>query len=350
MFNATVRTLLISFIFLLIASQTSPAQSTAFTYQGKLNDNGNLANGNYDLQFKLFDAASIGNQIGTTLTFDGNAGNQPFVVVANGIFTVQLDFGACPTCFNGAARFLEIAVKVHGGGVFPAPLSPRQAITSTPYAVKSLNATTADGLSVACVNCVTSSQIASVNGSAVTGTIPVTGVPAGSSNYIQNTTSQQASSNFNISGDGTAGGTLKASIVSATNQFNFSTVRVIGAPGLDNIFVGINAGLSQTGGQDDAFFGKNAGKNNTNENDNTFIGSSAGESNGVSDTTSTGNSNTFVGSHAGFENTIGTSNSFFGVHAGFINFTGSRNTFIGASADFSQGGGGDWRQQYSDRL
>src|ERR1043165_8183891 len=83
-------------------------QSTAFTYQGKLADNGAPARGNYDFQFKLFDAVSSGNQIGATLTFDGNAGNQPLVVVANGIFTVQLDFGACPTCFNGTARFLEI--------------------------------------------------------------------------------------------------------------------------------------------------------------------------------------------------------------------------------------------------
>ncbi len=51
---------------------------------------------------------------------------------------------------------------------------------------------------VTCVNCVTSSQIQSKNGSAVTGTIPVTSVPAGSANYIQNNTSPQAASDFNI--------------------------------------------------------------------------------------------------------------------------------------------------------
>src|SRR6266403_305735 len=38
-------------------------------------------------------------------------------------------------------------------------------------------------------------------------------IPAGSGNYIQNTTTQQAASNFNISGDGTAGGTLSANTV-----------------------------------------------------------------------------------------------------------------------------------------
>jgi hypothetical protein len=36
--------------------------------------------------------------------------------------------------------------------------------------------------------------------------VTVNGVPSGSGNYIQNTTTQQASANFNISGNGTAGG------------------------------------------------------------------------------------------------------------------------------------------------
>jgi hypothetical protein len=39
--------------------------STAFTYQGFLRDNGQPANGNYDLRFALFDSANGGNQIGS---------------------------------------------------------------------------------------------------------------------------------------------------------------------------------------------------------------------------------------------------------------------------------------------
>jgi hypothetical protein len=99
-------------------------------------------------------------------------------------------------------------------------LSPRQSVTSTPYALRTLNATTADGLSLACLNCVTSSQIQTVQGSQITGTIPLASIPAGSGNYIQNTTGQQSTSNFNISGNGTAGGTLTGNIVSATTQYN----------------------------------------------------------------------------------------------------------------------------------
>src|SRR5262249_39065489 len=138
-------------------SAAASAQTTAFTYQGKLADTGTPANGNYDFQFKLFDQLSGGAQQGTTQALTN-------VTVSAGVFTVQLDFGACGSCFDGASRFLDIAVKPSSGGSFT-PLSPRQPITSTPYAARSTNAAAADGLSIACVNCVTSSQIASVNGS-----------------------------------------------------------------------------------------------------------------------------------------------------------------------------------------
>src|SRR5439155_16879848 len=125
----------------------------------------------------------------------------------------------CPTCFNGGPRFLAIAVRPTGGGSFT-PLTERQPITSTPYAVKSksaANAATADGLSVACINCITSSQIQSIQGSQVigniagsqiNGTIPVASVPDLGASYIKNTTSPQSSSNFNISGNGAIGGAL----------------------------------------------------------------------------------------------------------------------------------------------
>jgi hypothetical protein len=39
------------------------AQTTSFTYQGRLQDAGAQANGSYDLQFSLFDASTGGNQL-----------------------------------------------------------------------------------------------------------------------------------------------------------------------------------------------------------------------------------------------------------------------------------------------
>ena len=199
----TIRSFCIIALLLLTGAATQvAAQNTAFTYQGRLNDNGNPANGQYDLQFKLFDTATVGTgtQQGSTITLSA-------VTVTSGSFSVSLDFGACASCFNGSARFLEIAIRPTSGGSFTT-LSPRQPLQSSPYAIRSLNAAAADGLSLACVNCVTSSQIQSVNGSAVTGTIPVASVPAGSGNYIQNSISPQASSNFNVSGNGIIGGNL----------------------------------------------------------------------------------------------------------------------------------------------
>jgi len=44
------------------------AQGTAFTYQGRLNDSGQCANGKFDMQFELYGAASGGSPIGANLT------------------------------------------------------------------------------------------------------------------------------------------------------------------------------------------------------------------------------------------------------------------------------------------
>ncbi len=184
-------------IFVLIAStfgaRVALAQTTAFTYQGQLTDAGVLATGSYDVRFALFDNAAGGAQIGTDQTV-------PAVPVSNGIFTVQLDFGV--NAFPGANRFVEIAVRPAGGGSFT-PLAPRQQISSSPYAIRTLSAATADALSSACVGCVQSAQISSVAGSKVSGTIPAASVPTGSGSYVQNTTAPQASANFNIGGNGT---------------------------------------------------------------------------------------------------------------------------------------------------
>jgi trimeric autotransporter adhesin len=294
------------------------AQGTAFSYQGKLNDNGVPANGQYDFQFKLFDTATVGTGIQQGSTF-----MPPPLTVSAGIFTVQLDFGACPTCFNGAARFLEITVKPTSGSTFTT-LGPRQPITTNPYAIRSATAATADGLSLVCVNCVTSSQIASVNGSAVTGTIPVASVPAGSVNYVQNTSGPQASSNFNISGNGTAGGTLSADIVNAATRFNLGGQQVLTAAGSNNLSAGINAGTSNNG-IFNAFFGASAGLANNNGNFNAFFGAQAGQF-------TTGNVNAFFGSLAGSHTTTGISNSFFGAFAGQTNTTGNDNAFFGYNA------------------
>ena len=133
----------------LLAANSAFAQGSSFTYQGRLTDGGTVANGLYDLQFALFDSASSGAQIGSTQTLNS-------VLVSAGVFSVTLDFGA--NSFNGANRFLEISARLSGAGSFTL-LTPRQQVTATPYAIRSVNASAADALSNACAGCVQDGQI-----------------------------------------------------------------------------------------------------------------------------------------------------------------------------------------------
>ena len=115
----------------ILTNSSGLAQGTAFTYQGRLNNGANPANGSYDLTFALFAASSGGGPLNGVIT----NGSTP---VSNGLFTVTLDFGAN---FPGAARWLEIAVRTNGNGAF-ATLSPRQPLTPAPYAITAGNVVT----------------------------------------------------------------------------------------------------------------------------------------------------------------------------------------------------------------
>lgn len=119
-----------------LAAQTP--LGTEFTYQGRLADGGNPANGAYDIQFTLYDQLSGGTQQGPTVCVDN-------VAVAEGLFTATLDFG---DQFPGQERFLEVAIRVDAGQNCAntsgfTTLSPRQKLTATPNA---LNAEKLDGL------------------------------------------------------------------------------------------------------------------------------------------------------------------------------------------------------------
>ncbi|MBI1759828.1 MAG: tail fiber domain-containing protein [Acidobacteria bacterium] len=212
-------------------TRSAQAQTTAFTYQGKLTDAGQPANGNFDLQFKLFDTATVGTgvQQGGTLT---NA----TVTVSNGVFTVTLDFGA--NVFSGAARWLEISVRPAGSVNAYTVLTPRQPINSTPYAIQTLHAASADVLTSACVACVQGAQIA--------------GLPTGSTNYIQNSTAQQASSNFNISGNGLINGNLGIGTATPNDKLTVQTPTssfgITHTDGIASVGTYIGAGSSGYGG------------------------------------------------------------------------------------------------------
>lgn len=122
---------LTAFILCIFALATAAqAQSTAFTYQGSLKNGDAPANGVHDFRFRLFDAATAGNQVGTQQCIDN-------LTVAEGIFNATLDFGQ--QFASTAPRFVEIEVRQDTGltcantSGFVA-LSPRQLITAVPLA------------------------------------------------------------------------------------------------------------------------------------------------------------------------------------------------------------------------
>jgi hypothetical protein len=112
------------------AGSVASAQiGSAFTYQGVLRAAGTPVDGLVDIQFRLYDAASGGTQIGSTLQADA-------ALLVSGLVNVDLDFG--PNAFDGSARFIEISVRSTGEPGFTA-LNPRVAIKPAPYALFAAN-------------------------------------------------------------------------------------------------------------------------------------------------------------------------------------------------------------------
>jgi len=115
------------FLCLFAGTGLALAQGTAFTYQGRLTEGTNAANGAYDLRFVLYKGEADGAaQVGNTLFRDDTA-------VSEGVFTVTLDFGA--TAFNGEPRWLEIGVRPGQSTGAYVRLLPRQPVLPVPYAV-----------------------------------------------------------------------------------------------------------------------------------------------------------------------------------------------------------------------
>jgi hypothetical protein len=292
------------------AAHDAAAQTTEFSYQGFITDNAASANGNFDFEFRLYDAATGGNLLGTIQRLN--------VPVVSGVFGVTLDFPVNP--FTGGNRFLETSVKPSGGGSFT-PLAPRQKILSAPYAIFSNVAQTSID-STRLGNIAANQYVLTSDARLADARNPL----PNSANYIQNRTTPQTSTNFNISGDGTVGGTLTGNIVSA-GQYNFGTGRLLGKFGQNNLYVGTLTGAAN-GGIQNTLVGDGAGQDNTGD-QNAFFGFVAGQR------STTGNNNTFIGSRAGQFNSTESNNTFIGFNTGGAdNFTNA--TAVGANAFVEQ--------------
>src|SRR2546426_6072792 len=90
----------------LLAASSAFAQTSGFSYQGKLTDGGTAANGSYDLQFALWDSLSGGTQIGSTQAGEKRPGRKG---------------GFSPTLHFWAARFPSAHRKPLGRTPPPRP-------------------------------------------------------------------------------------------------------------------------------------------------------------------------------------------------------------------------------------
>jgi hypothetical protein len=198
---------------LLSSGHLAQAQTTAFTYQGRLTEAGSPANGNYDIRIQLYDAQTGGNVI-------CGAQGSPNVSVVNGVFTLQLDFGS-EACFPfGSNRYLEVAVRPTGSPNPHTILSPRQQILSVPYTLKSLKAQDA--------NNATNAQLA-------TNALSLGGF--GASLYLRTNGDGSALTNLN------AGGITSGTLSEARLSSNIARLDAANQTFTGNTFFGGNVGI-----------------------------------------------------------------------------------------------------------
>ncbi|NOR45433.1 MAG: hypothetical protein GQ534_07585 [Candidatus Delongbacteria bacterium] len=168
--------------------------------------------------------------------------------------------------------------------------------------------------------------------------------------YIGESKDRALSRSFSISTNTTGKGYTNAFEVGSDSTkigTSSTTMRAGGAGrytafGLENMFIGLNSGISATPGLPEAYSGKynvflgnDAGASNTSGFLNTFSGYQAGMAN------TEGNQNSFYGFHAGYSATSGTDNVFIGTRAGYSNSTGSYNVSIGNDAGSANSGTGN---------
>jgi hypothetical protein len=185
------------------------------------------ANGTFQMQFRIFDAAIGGNEVSPMVeNTNVPVANGVFTTTINVVSTIDIPVAGCTTCgtvpytnpytstaFLGNDRWLEISVKKLTDTSYTT-LSPRQPITAAPYALHSKSATIAEFA-------VDSAMLGGQSASAFV-------FKNDSTTFIRNQTSQQ-SADFNISGNGTIGNTLTAGAISVSGLLTLGTLGTAGA-------------------------------------------------------------------------------------------------------------------------
>lgn len=159
-----------------------------------------MADGSYNMQFRIYGAASGGTALWTETRETSNR-----VQVTNGLFSVQLGQvnPLSASLFDATNLYFEITMATPGTATcatascatWESPMTPRNKLATSAYA-----------FNAAMLNGKTAADFATASGSA---------------NYIQNTTSPQTAS-FNVTGSGAVGTTMT---VGSTTGNNYSLAR-----------------------------------------------------------------------------------------------------------------------------
>ena len=188
-------TLLLAFFAYLSLSPSASATPTTMNFQGRLLDATGVpvADGLYNMQFKLYDASTGGTQLWTETRENSTPDYR--VQVTNGLFTAKLGqrTALSASLFSGSSVYFEITQATPATATcatascatWESPMTPRHQLSTSAYA---FNSDTLDGLD--------STAFAAASGSG---------------SYIQNGTSPQTA-DFTITGTGTAG-TLQATTI-----------------------------------------------------------------------------------------------------------------------------------------
>lgn len=265
---------------------TVQALSTAFTYQGHLQDGGVPINGTCDIRFDLYNASSGGSSFGQQ--------TKSSVTVTGGVFTVpDLDFGSVP--FDGGDRWLEISARCPAGlGGYGSPFSPRQQLTAVPYALfATTSSVDAGDVDFSSGNIGLASSTSSLNGNilkngtrflhnygtantflgagagnftlTVGNAVGNTAIGSGALPAVTSGNSNTAVGESALSATGAGHGNVavgQAALASSTNGFRNTA---IGTNALDtvttgpnNIAIGYGAGASLTTGQKNVYIGSTA--------------------------------------------------------------------------------------------
>jgi hypothetical protein len=241
--------LLLLGVFLLtdvfVALTTKPAQaatSSTLNFQARLQtaSGGQVADGFYNVEFKLYSASSGGSALWTETWYDSDgvgAAADNRVRVKNGYLTVNL---GSLSAFPALNWDQEMWLTMNVGGTaqtatptYDGEMNPRLKLTGVPYAFRAgelakYNSATGFTSTLSLANPTVGNQTFTIPDQGAAGSYTLLTTNTANATYIQNTSSPQTA-NFNVTGNGTVGGNMSVAGTYNGNTFSSTALTFSGA-------------------------------------------------------------------------------------------------------------------------